>query len=101
MELPPGFRRQEEKLVCQLHKSLYRLKQASQNWFATFSKVIQKGGYIQSKAYYSLFMKIVGSSFIVVLLYVDDTLLIGNHDVEIKHLKEFLLQHFESRIVAP
>lgn len=41
MEPPPGLRRQGEKLVCRLNKSLYGLKQASRNWFSTFSATIQ------------------------------------------------------------
>jgi len=61
---------------------------------ATFSKVIQKAWNIQSKADYSLFTKTLESSFTTVLLYVDDIILTWNDDVEIKHLKEFLLQHF-------
>lgn len=91
MELPPGLHRHGENKVCRLHKSLYGLKQASQNWFATFSKVILKAGYIRSKADYSFFTKSVGSSFTVVLLYVDDILLTGNDDVEMRHLKTSLL----------
>ena len=47
--------RQRENMIFWLHKSLYGLKQASRNWFATFSKVIKKPGYIQSKVNYSLF----------------------------------------------
>ena len=92
MELPPGFRRQGENLVCRLHKSLYGLKQASQNWFATFSKVIQKARYIQSKVDYSLFNKTVGSSFTLVLLYVDDKSSI---------LRNFYSNIFESMILTP
>jgi len=57
MDLPPGLRRQGENSVCRLNKSLYGLKQASRNWFSTFSDVIQKVGYQQSKADYSLFTK--------------------------------------------
>lgn len=45
MEPPPGLRRQGENVVCRLNKSLYGLKQASRNWFSTFSEAIQKAGY--------------------------------------------------------
>ena len=43
---PPGLQRQEENLVCHLNKSLYGLKQASRQWFATFSAVVQVAGYV-------------------------------------------------------
>ena len=55
MTPPPGLQRQEENQVCRLHKSLYGLKQASRQWFAKFSTVIQAAGFTQSKADYSLF----------------------------------------------
>jgi hypothetical protein len=46
MCLPPGLQRQGENLVCRLNKSLYGLKQASRQWFAKFSTVIQDAGYV-------------------------------------------------------
>jgi hypothetical protein len=46
MCLPPGLQRQGENLVCRLNKSLYGLKQASRQWFAKFSTIIQDAGYV-------------------------------------------------------
>ncbi|BBH07384.1 wall-associated kinase 2, partial [Prunus dulcis] len=94
MEPPPGLRRQRENVVCRLNKSLYGLKQASRNWFSTFSDTIQKAGYQQSKAEYSLFTKAEGTSFTAVLIYVDDILLTGNNLQEMERLKKFLLNRF-------
>ena len=75
-------------------KSLYGLKQASRNFFSIFSTILQKAGYIQSKANYSLFTKSKGNSFTAVLIYEDDILLIGNDFKEIQHLKTSLLEKF-------
>ncbi|XP_075076494.1 uncharacterized protein LOC142163140 [Nicotiana tabacum] len=94
MELPPGLRRQGKNTVCRLHKSLYGLKQASRNWFLTFSEVIHKAGYQQSKADYSLFTKAKGTSFTAILIYVDDILLTGNDLQEIEHIKGVLFKCF-------
>lgn len=94
MDIPLGLRRQGENLVCRLNKSLYGLKQASRNWFAKFSCVIQKAGFTQSKADYSLFTKSEGSTFIAVLIYVDDIIVTGNNAQTIKSLKDFLFQQF-------
>ncbi|KAL5544927.1 hypothetical protein UlMin_008711 [Ulmus minor] len=57
MQTPPGFRRQGEKLVCRLHKSIYGLKQASRSWFQKFFSAIHEFGFEQSRADYSLFTK--------------------------------------------
>ena len=94
MQPPPGLRRQGENIVCRLNKSLYGLKQASRNWFFTFSEAIKQAGYQQSKADYSLFTKVQGTSFTAILIYVDDILLTGNDLQEIKNLKRFLLERF-------
>lgn len=91
---PPGLRRQGENLVCRLNKSLYGLKQASRNWFATFAAAIRQTGFVQSKADYSLFTKVSGSSITVALIYVDDILLTGNDLHAITSLKESLLKKF-------
>lgn len=80
---PPGLHRQGENIMFRLNKSLYGLKQASRNWFATFLETIQKAGYKQSKADYSLFTKANPDSFTAVLIYVDDILVTGNDLQEI------------------
>lgn len=94
MDPPPGLRRQGENLVCRHNKSLYGLKQASRTWFTTFSDAIQNAGYRQSKAYYSLFTKVQGTSITVILIYVDDILITGNNIQEMEQLKAFLLKRF-------
>lgn len=94
MKPPPGLLQQGNNIVCRLNKSLYGLKQASRNWFSTFSDTIQKAGYTQSKADYSLFTRTQSNSFTAILIYVDDILLTGNDPQEIKRLKECLLKRF-------
>ena len=94
MDLPPGYHRQGENIVCRLNKYLYGLKQASRTWFSTFSHVIKSVGFQPSKTDYSLFTRQNNTSFTALLIYVDDILLTGNDLTQIQRVKDCLLQQF-------
>ena len=51
-------------------------------------------GFIQSKSNYSLFTHKEGSSFTVLLVYVDDILLTGNNPACVDSLKNLLGDRF-------
>ncbi|CAL2263146.1 unnamed protein product [Prunus armeniaca] len=99
---PPGSRRQgEQQVVCRLHKSLYGLKQALRRWFRKFSSNICGIGFKQSRADYSLFAQVHGSSLTIILLYVDDMIITGNDEEVICKLKHFLGNQFRIKDLKP
>lgn len=91
MDPPPGssFLKKSNQ-VCKLNKSLYGLKQASRQWFAKLTSVLLVDGYVQSKEDYSFFCKHIAGFSTLVILYVDDILVTGSHESEIRHLKQLL-----------
>ncbi|XP_019264375.1 PREDICTED: uncharacterized protein LOC109242003 [Nicotiana attenuata] len=83
-----------QKVVCKLNKSLYRLKQASRQWYAKLSEALSSMGYKHSENDYSLFSKKTSSHIIFVVVYVDDVIITGTDSVEIANLKSFLDKQF-------
>jgi hypothetical protein len=73
-----AFSGEKESLVCKLNKDLYGLKQAPRQWYKEFDSFMCSTG----------FMKSFEKSYIVLLLYVDDMLVIGPSIWEINSLKK-------------
>lgn len=74
MDTPLGHHQRQSltsqcsKMVYLLHKSLYRLKQDSRQWYSKFSHAFIDLGFSQSKYDYSLFIKGQGSTFVALLV---------------------------------
>ena len=93
MQMPEGINNPKGK-VCLLKKSLYVLKQASRQWHAKLFEELRSLGYGQSKNDYSLFIKRISSSIIIVTIHIDDILVTRNNQQEIKDLKDHLHKKF-------
>lgn len=94
MKVPPGFTTANYELVCKFQKSLYGLKQANRQWNAKLTAALISLGLHQSSSDYSLFVKNQNSHISILLVYVDDVVLTGNHLEEINYVKSFLDQQF-------
>jgi hypothetical protein len=94
MTMPPGFNSTGESKVCRLTKSLYGFKQASREWFAKLSTTIISLGFTQAKSDYSLFTRVQGSSYIALLVYVDDIAIASNDATTVKVLTTLLNEKF-------
>jgi hypothetical protein len=76
MTQPEGFILEgKEHMGCKLKKSIYGLKQASRQWYLMFDEVIKKFGFMENQVDNCIYVKIKGSMFIILVLYVDDILL--------------------------
>uniref|UniRef100_A0A2N9HQR7 Reverse transcriptase Ty1/copia-type domain-containing protein n=1 Tax=Fagus sylvatica TaxID=28930 RepID=A0A2N9HQR7_FAGSY len=87
--------------VCKLHKSLYGLKQAPRAWFERFTSHLLTIGFTASTADPSLFVFRNGSTFLYLLLYVDDIILTGNNPAAITSFITALASTFELKDLGP
>ncbi|GJW56648.1 putative reverse transcriptase, RNA-dependent DNA polymerase, LTR copia-type gag-polypeptide [Tanacetum coccineum] len=101
MKIPQGFSTKDETRVCKLKRSIYGLKQASQNWYHKFTKSLIGLGYKQFKADHSLFIYKNGDTYVVALIYVDDVILVGNDNKWIERTKSHLDKEFSIKDLGP
>ena len=88
----------KEKLVCNLKKSLYGLKQSPRQWYKRFDRFMIDLKYTRCQYDHCVYFKqLANGSFIYLLLYVDDMLIACKSNVEIDRLKTQLSQEFEMK----
>ena len=96
MQPPPSLSVESNK-VCHLRRALYGLKQAPKTWFAKFSSTISRLGYMTSHYDSALFLYRIDKDIILLLMYVDNMIIIGDDFNGIQELKNFLSQRFEMK----
>ena len=99
MQQPKGFVVEgKEDHVCRLKKSLHGLKQSSRHWYKRFDSFMVGNRYSRS-SYDSCvyFRKTHDGSFIYLLLYVDDMLIVAKNMSDIEELKKELNRVFEMK----
>ncbi|KAG3153160.1 hypothetical protein C6341_g16043 [Phytophthora cactorum] len=82
MDQPPGFQVDGPSAVCELLKSLYGLKQASNVWNRTLHAKLVTLGFERTDSDYGLYvLKENGEVKLLLTVYVDDLLLMGTRDL--------------------
>lgn len=84
-------------MVCKLQKSIYGLKQASRQWYLKYDEVVTAFGFIENKLDECIYLKINGSKFIFLVLYVDDILFAGSDLNLLRDTKSMLFNNFEMK----
>lgn len=97
---PQGMKFLHDSLVCELHKSLYGLKQVPQQWFGKLSTFLLNYGFKQSPWDYSLFT-LDGDNFLVVIIYVDDLIIAGNNGDRCVQFKKYFQTCFKIKDLGP
>ena len=82
--------------MCRLKKALYGLKQAPRTWYDRIDSFLTSLGFTKSKADSNLYYKVENGRPIILLLYVDDLLLIGDEEL-IAETKKKLVAKFEMK----
>lgn len=84
--------------VYKHNKSLYGIKQLSRAWFDRFNKTMKKYGYFQYQAYRTLFVKYSAEwKLVILIVYVDDIILIGDYEDELIKIKTLLVKELETK----
>ena len=99
MQQPEGFKEPDkQKLVCRLKKSLYGLKQSLRQWYMRFDAFMLQKGFSRCKHDSYVYLKVLGDkSYIYLLLYVDDMLILARNMTKITKLKQQLSSEFEMK----
>jgi hypothetical protein len=90
MEQPPGYVDQTHlNLVCRLKKTSYGLKQTPRAWLDKIGQYLVTSGFQTSNANFSLYVKKTNHGIVVIIIYFDDLIIIGDSDANICDLRSF------------
>ncbi|CAB80958.1 retrotransposon like protein [Arabidopsis thaliana] len=95
MAQPPGFIDKDRPThVCRLRKAIYGLKQAPRAWYMELKQHLFNIGFVNSLSDASLFIYCHGTTFVYVLVYVDDIIVTGSDKSSIDAVLTSLAERF-------
>ena len=96
MQQPNGFvEKGQEHKVCKLLKSIYGLKQSSRQWYLRFHETVRSNHFEMMDKDHCVYVKRSNNKFVILTLYVDDKLLVGNNMEYLLTIKEWLSFNFQ------
>ena len=98
VEQPPGYVDPgHPNYVCRLCKALYGLKQAPRAWHDRIVEYLVSVGFCRAHADHSLYVHESDAGIVVITIYVDDLISVGDSAIEIDRVKYLLKQEFEMK----
>jgi hypothetical protein len=92
---PPGFvKKGKESMVLKLHKALYGLRQAPHAWNSKLDASLCRLGFSRCNIEHGLYTRASTAARLIVGVYVDDLLVVGESVEEIGRFKEEMKQTF-------
>ena len=82
--------------MCRLKIAMYGLKQAPRAWYTQIDNYFTRLGFTKSEADANLYQIVVEGKLLIIAIYVDDLILIGDEHV-IHSCKEDLAKEFEMK----
>lgn len=89
--------------VCKLIKCIYGLKQASRMWYERFNTYLVKNGFTKGAVDSNIYIKreLVHEKFVILALYVDNSIIISNDLLFLNNTKKLLASGFEMTDEGP
>ncbi|WVZ19823.1 hypothetical protein V8G54_007145 [Vigna mungo] len=99
---PPGFvKKGEEQKVYRLHKALYGLRQEPQAWNNHINALLLRMGFQKCPIEFGVHVKsLKQQGTLLICLYVDDLLMIGDFEMEIAEFKKRMKEEYDMADIA-
>jgi hypothetical protein len=100
-EQPPAFESKEyPNHIYKLHKTLYRLKQASRAWYKCLRDFLIENGFRIGKADSTLFTRKMGKDLFVCQIYVDDIIFGSTNKSFFDEFSKIMTDRFEMSMMG-